>query len=90
VPVLVPAVQLSAGEAVEAASKWAMAYSKNPKDADTALGHAISLRALGNKKHAFDVLQTAYIANPNDGERATELGKVALETEQVSLAGKAL
>jgi len=67
-----------------------MAYNKNPRDADAALRYAMSLRALGNKKRAFDVLQTAYIANPNDGELAAEPGKVALETGQVSLAGKAL
>ena len=85
-----PEVQMSAAEAFEATTKWGAAYNKDPKNARNALGYAASLRALGNNQRAAEVLQTAYLANPNDGQLAAELGRAALETGQVGLAGKAL
>jgi hypothetical protein len=51
-------VQMTAAEAAEATSQWAVTYAKNPRDPDAAL------RAIGNKKRALDVLQTAYRADP--------------------------
>ena len=81
---------MSAAEAFEATTKWGAAYNKDPKNARNALGYAASLRALGNNQRAAEVLQTAYLANPNDGQLAAELGRAALETGQVGLAGKAL
>ncbi|BAQ16205.1 tetratricopeptide repeat protein [Methyloceanibacter caenitepidi] len=85
-----PEVQMTAAEAFEATTKWNDAYNKDPTNARNALGYSAALRALGNKKRAFEVLQTAYAANPNNPELAAEIGKVALETGQVSVATKAL
>lgn len=83
-------VQMTAAEAAKATSQWAVAHAKSPNDPDTALGYAKSLRALGNRQRALDVLQTAYRANPQDGEVAAELGRVALESNRVDIAGQAL
>lgn len=85
-----PEVQMSAAEAFEATTKWNAAYSKDTTNARNALGYAAALRALGNKRRAFEVLQTAYAANPDNPELAAEIGKVALETGQVGVASKAL
>ncbi|MDJ0513507.1 MAG: tetratricopeptide repeat protein [Methyloceanibacter sp.] len=85
-----PEVQMTAAEAFEATTKWNDAYNKDTTNPRNALGYAASLRALGNKKRAFEVLQTAYAANPNNPELAAEIGKVALETGQVNVASKAL
>ena len=85
-----PEVQMSAAEAFEATTKWGAAYNKDTTDPRNALGYAASLRALGNKKRAFEVLQTAYATNPDNPELAAEIGKVALETGQVGVAQKAL
>jgi Flp pilus assembly protein TadD len=85
-----PEVQMTAAEAFEATTKWNDAYNKDTTNPRNALGYAASLRALGNKKRAFEVLQTAYAANPDNAELAAEIGKVALETGQVSVANKAL
>jgi Flp pilus assembly protein TadD len=83
-------VQMTAAEAAKATSQWAVAYAKNPKDPEMALGYAKSLRALGNKQRSLEILKTAYRANPQDGEVAAELGKVALEAGRVDIASKAL
>lgn len=83
-------VQMTAAEAAQATSQWAVAYAKNPRDPDAALGYAKSLRAIGNKKRALDVLQTAYRADPQQGELAAELGRVALEAGRVDIASHAL
>lgn len=85
-----PEVQMTAAEAFEATTKWNDAYNKDTTNPRNALGYAASLRALGNKKRAFEVLQTAYAANPDNPELAAEMGKVALENGQVRVASKAL
>lgn len=83
-------VQMTAVEAAKATSQWAVAYAKNPKDPDMALGYAKSLRALGNERRSLEILKTAYRANPQDGQIAAELGRVALETGHIDIAGQAL
>ena len=83
-------VQMSAADAARATSKWGVAYARNPRDTDTALGYAKALRAIGNKKRSLDVLKTAYLANPQDGQVAAELGRVALEAGRVDIASDAL
>lgn len=84
------AVQMSAAEAANATSRWAVAHAKNPGDPQTALNYAKALRAIGNKKRSLDILKTAYRANPTDGQIAAELGRVALEAGRVDIAGHAL
>ncbi len=83
-------VKMTAQEAAGATSRWAVAYGKNPQDPEMALGYAKSLRALGAKDRALDILKTAYRANPNDGELAAELGRAALEMGYMDVATHAL
>lgn len=85
-----PTVQISDDEAADSVSKSAMAYTKNPQDANTALAYARVLRAQGNQTRALSVLRSAYIANPNHGTLAAELGKAALQSGQTKLASSAL
>ncbi|MEZ5828394.1 MAG: tetratricopeptide repeat protein [Hyphomicrobiales bacterium] len=83
-------MQMTAEEAAGATSKWAMAYAKNPKDPEMALGYAKTLKAIGSKDRALEILKTAYRADPNNGEIAAELGRVALETGHIDIATAAL
>lgn len=83
-------VRMTAQEAASATSRWAIAYGKKPRDPEMALGYAKSLRAIGSKKRALEILKTAYRANPEDGQLAAELGRVALEMGHLDVAQHAL
>lgn len=83
-------VKMSEAEAANATSQWARAYLKSPQDPQMALGYARSLKAMGAKDQALEVLKAAYRVNPQDGEVAAELGRVALEMNRVDIAGTAL
>jgi len=83
-------VKMSDAEAANATSQWARAYLRNPQDPKMALGYARSLKAIGAKDQSFEVLKAAYRINPNNGEVAAELGRVALEMNRVDIAGPAL
>ena len=83
-------VKMTAQEAASATSRWAVAYGKKPNDPELALGYAKSLRAIGSKDRALQILKAAYQANPEDGELAAELGRAALETGHLDVAQHAL
>jgi len=83
-------VQLSAEDAAGAVSQWGSAYLKNPQDPRMALGYAKSLKAIGSRDRALEVLKTAYQANTSNGEIAAELGRLALEMGQIDIATVAL
>jgi len=83
-------VQMSATEARNATSKWAVAYAQNPQDPEMALGYAQALRAIGSKDRSLEILKTAYRADPSNGEVAAELGRVALDMGRVDIASHAL
>ncbi len=83
-------VKMSAAEAATATSQWARAYLQHPQDPQMALGYARSLKAIGAKDQSLEVLKAAYRVNPNEGEVAAELGRVALEMNRIDIAGPAL
>ena len=83
-------VKMTAQEAASATSRWAVAYGKKPNDPELALGYAKSLRAIGSKDRALQILKAAYQANPEDGQLAAELGRAALETGHLDVAQNAL
>jgi Flp pilus assembly protein TadD len=83
-------VQMSAEQAAGAIQQWALAYAKNPQDPKMALGYAKSLKAIGSNDRALEVLKGAYQANPADGQVAGELGRLALEMNQLNVAKVAL
>src|SRR5262249_50254677 len=75
-------VQLSAEDAAGAVSQWGDAYLKNPSDPRMALGYAKSLKAIGSRDRALEILKTSYQSNTNNGEIAAELGRLALDMGQ--------
>lgn len=83
-------VKMTAHEAAGATARWAVAYAKNPKDPQMALGYAKALRATGAKDRALQILKTAYRADPSNGHVAAELGRVALEAGRMDIAAHAL
>ncbi len=82
--------QLTAAEAAGAVTQWGALYLKNPQDPRMALGYAKSLKAIGSSDKAFEVLKTAYQSNSANGEIASELGRLALELNQLDVAAQAL
>jgi Flp pilus assembly protein TadD len=83
-------VQLSAEDAAGAVSQWGSAYLKNPQDPRMALGYAKSLKAIGSRDRALEVLKTAYQADTSNGEIAAELGRLALDMGQLDIATQTL
>jgi Flp pilus assembly protein TadD len=83
-------VKMSPLQAAGATQRWAAAYASKPKDPQTALGYAMSLRAIGAKDRSFEILNAAYRTDPSNGEVAAELGRVALETGRIDIATRAL
>lgn len=82
--------EMDGASAMAATSKWAQAYAKNPNDPKTALGYGRTLKAIGSKDKAMEVMTAGYRVNPNDGELAAELGRLALDSGRLDIAKHAL
>ena len=65
---------------------WGQEYAKNPGNAKAAVAYSKNLKAAGQKKRAFSVLQNASIYNSGDKGIASEYGRLALDQGQVKLA----
>ena len=74
----------------QALNYWGRKYVKSPSDKMAALNYAKNLKAAGQSKQAFLILQQASVLHGNDREIASEYGRLALEADQVELAGKLL
>ena len=74
----------------KALNYWGRKYAKKPHDKAAALNYAKNLKAAGENKQAYRVLQQASAAHGNDREIASEYGRLALEAGQVQLASKLL
>ncbi len=74
----------------KALNYWGRKYVKSPSDKQAALNYAKNLKASGQSKQAFLVLQQASVMHGNDREIASEYGRLALEAGQVQLASKLL
>jgi Flp pilus assembly protein TadD len=77
-------------ELQKATEYWGKEFSKNPRDAQTALNYARNLKALGEKRQALAVLQQATVWHGGHRGINAEYGRLALEFDQVSLASKLL
>lgn len=77
-------------ELQKAAQYWGDQYQKNPTDAQAAINYARNLKALGAKEQALGVLQASHQSNPTNKTLNSELGRLALEQDQVSAAQKLL
>ncbi len=78
------------GELVKATEYWGKAYAKEPRNLEAALSYAKNLKAMGEKRRALAVLQQASIFHNNSRELASEYGRLALEFDQISVAGRLL
>jgi Flp pilus assembly protein TadD len=77
-------------ELVKATEYWAKEYAKEPRNLDAALSYAKNLKAMGEKKRALSVLQQASVFHGNSRDLASEYGRIALEFDQIGLAGRLL
>lgn len=69
---------------------WGRKYVKSPSDKEAALNYAKNLKAFGDSKQAYLVLQQASVIHGNDREIASEYGRLALEQGKLALASKLL
>ncbi|MEQ1672354.1 MAG: tetratricopeptide repeat protein [Hyphomicrobium sp.] len=77
-------------ELQKATAYWGQEYAKKPSELKPALNYARNLKALGEKQKALAVLQQAGSLHDGDKELAGEYGRLALELEQVNVAGRML
>ncbi len=82
--------KLAATDSIGAVAQWSAAHAKKPQDPKAALGYAQSLKAIGSRDRALEVLVAGYRANPDNGELAAELGRLALDKGRVDIATQAL
>jgi Flp pilus assembly protein TadD len=75
---------------IGAVTKWSQAYARSPQDPRMALGYARALKAIGSKDQAFEVLKTAYRRDRDNGEIASELGRLALDMGRLDIAKASL
>jgi Flp pilus assembly protein TadD len=77
-------------ELEKAIGYWGEEHKKKPQDAKVALSFARNLKAAGQKEQAFAVLQSVALVNGDNKELASEMGRLALELNQVPVAEKLL
>lgn len=79
-----------AGELRKATEYWGKEYKAKPENKTAAVSYAKNLKASGDKRMALTVLQDAATFHGKDPELMSELGRLALEFDQLSLAQRAL
>ncbi|MEO0672164.1 MAG: tetratricopeptide repeat protein [Pseudomonadota bacterium] len=77
-------------ELQKATAFWAKKYAEKPHDPSAALSYAKNLKALGDKRRAFAILQQASLFAPQHKGIASEYGRLALENNKVQLANRLL
>lgn len=74
----------------KATDYWGKQYASKQTDKMAALNYAKNLKALGDKRQAMLVLQDAMAIHQRDAEIAGELGRLAVEFDQLGLASHML
>jgi Flp pilus assembly protein TadD len=69
---------------------WGKAYAKTPRELEPALNYARNLKAMGEKRRALAVLQSASLYHGQSRELAGEYGRLALDLDQVKVAKQLL
>jgi len=69
---------------------WGQEYSKKPTELQPAINYAKNLKALGEKQKALSVLEQASTFHANDPQLTSEYGRLALELNQINMAGPLL
>lgn len=80
----------SRSELDRALAYWSEEHKKKPADVKVSLAYAKNLKAAGHKEQAFQILQGASIIHGDNRELASEMGRLALEFDQVGVAEKLL
>ncbi len=73
-----------------AATRWAREHQKKPADPVAALNYARTLKALGAKDKALEVLARTYQLNRGNSKLASEYGRLALDLGKVQMAEQLL
>lgn len=73
-----------------ATAYWGKRFQKHPRNLENALNYAKNLKAMGEKRRAFAVLQRASVFHSDSRELASEYGRLALDLGQVKVADKVL
>lgn len=84
------AAQDPAEELRKATDYWGKEYKAKPENKTAALSYARNLKAMKDKRMALNVLQDAATYHSKDPELMGELGRLALEFDQLSVAQRAL
>lgn len=84
------AAQDPAEELRKATEYWGKEYKAKPENKTAALSYARNLKAMKDKRMALNVLQDAATYHSKDPELMGELGRLALEFDQLSVAQRAL
>lgn len=84
------AAQDPADELRKATEYWGKEYKAKPENKTAALSYARNLKAMKDKRMALNVLQDAATYHSKDPELMGELGRLALEFDQLSVAQRAL
>ncbi len=84
------ATQDPAEELRKATEYWGKEYKAKPENKTAALSYARNLKAMKDKRMALNVLQDAGTYHSKDPELMGELGRLALEFDQLSVAQRAL
>lgn len=74
----------------KATEYWGKEYKAKPENKTAALSYARNLKAMKDKRMALNVLQDAATYHSKDPELMGELGRLALEFDQLALAQRAL
>ena len=77
-------------ELQKATTYWGKEYAKKPTELQPAINYAKNLKALGEKQKALSVLEQASVYHANDSQLTSEYGRLALELNQVNIAGQLL
>lgn len=77
-------------ELQKATTYWGKEYAKKPSELQPAINYAKNLKALGEKQKALSVLEQASVYHANDSQLTSEYGRLALELNQVNIAGQLL
>jgi len=77
-------------ELQKATTYWGNEYAKKPTELQPAINYAKNLKALGEKQKALSVLEQASVYHANDSQLTSEYGRLALELNQVNMAGQLL
>jgi len=73
-----------------AATQWAREHQKKPANPVAALNYARTLKALGSKDKALEVLARTYQLNQGNNKLASEYGRLALDLGKVQMAEQLL